>query len=108
MIEKFLDNPITKDKTIEVRSYVETRVDTGGQTWDFNVNEWLDRSDSPETLSMHTNLKFLGLTINKRVTISKNAQKDLDSAAVAIRELNHTDVPHRMARSERDTLHELS
>ena len=25
-----------------------------------------------------------------------------------VRELNHTDIPHRMSTSERDTLHELS
>ena len=48
------------------------------------------------------------MNILKRVTISKLAQKTIDAAAVKVRELNHTDIPHRNQTSERDTLHELS
>ena len=36
------------------------------------------------------------------------AQKNLDKAATKVKEMNHTDTPHRQSSSERDTLHELS
>ena len=104
----YLSGYITNDKNLEVIRYEDIRVDTGARTYQFKVDEWLDRSDSPETLTMHKNLPFLGLTINQRATISKPAQKTLDTGAIKVRELNHTDVPHRMQSSERDTLHELS
>jgi len=74
MVEKFLESPITKDKIVEVRRYDDTRVDTGSRTYSFQADDWLDRSDSPETLIVHNNLPFLALTINKRVTVSKLAQ----------------------------------
>jgi len=103
-----LDSSISKEKIIEIKSYVEKRVDTGEKTYIFEADEWLDLSDSPETLILHSNLPFLALTIDRRVTISRMAQKTLDAAAVKVRELNHTDIPHRNQTNERDTLHELS
>lgn len=84
------------------------RIDTGSQTYSMKVNEWLDRSDSPEMLSMNQDLPFLALSIRSNITMSKLAQKTLDDAAIKIREMNHTDYPHTMERSERDVLHELS
>ena len=53
MLNKFLDSPIAKDKEVEVIRYEDIRVDTGAHTYSFKVNEWLDRSDSSETLKMH-------------------------------------------------------
>ena len=60
----YLSGYITNDKNLEVIRYEDIRVDTGARTYQFKVDEWLDRSDSPETLTMHKNLPFLGLTIN--------------------------------------------
>ena len=60
-IEKLLDNPITKQKTVDVVTYVDTKVVTKNRTYTLGVDEWLDRSDSPETLLAHRQLPFLGL-----------------------------------------------
>lgn len=97
-----------KDKIIEVVRYENVRVDTGGRTYNLTNEEWLDRSDSPETINLNDNLAFLGLDITSSASISKPAQRTLDEAAVKIRNQNHTDIPHNKKSSETDTLHEMS
>ena len=108
MLLQFLNSDIAKDKQVETSKFVNERVDTGGRTYQFNVNEWVDHSDTPESLASHANLPFLALQISSNISISDRAQRMITEAAVKIREENHTDIPHRLQRSERDTLHETS
>ena len=97
-----------KDKTIELIRYENVRVDTGGRTYNLVNEEWLDRSDSPETVDMNDNLPFMGLNITTTASISKPAQLTLDEAAVKIRNENHSDIPHNKKSSQTDILHEIS
>ena len=73
MLLRFLDGDIAKDKRIEVSKFVNTRVDTGGRTYQFKVHEWVDHSDTPETLASHADLPFLALEISSNISISKRA-----------------------------------
>ena len=107
-IVKFLDSPISKDKEIEVTRVENVRVDTGHKTYNFKVDEWLDRTDSPELLKNHRNLPFLDLQIQCKTTISKSAKKTLEAGRERIIQMNHTDIPHSMSISERDVLHETN
>jgi len=50
MLQMFLDSNIAKDKSIEVSKFVNQRVDSGGRTYRFKIDEWVDHSDTPETL----------------------------------------------------------
>ena len=70
-MNEFLNSPISKDKTVKVKRYENKRFDTSAETYNFKTEEWVDRTDSPETLKMHSKLPFLALKINKNATISK-------------------------------------
>ena len=107
-LKQFLESPLAKDKEIQVSRFENVRVNTGGRSYSLKVEEWQDHSDSAETLKVHQNLPFLALSIRQRITLSQMAQKNLDKAATKVKEMNHTDVPHRQSSSERDTLHELT
>lgn len=52
-------------------------------------------------------MPMLAVKMKLNTTISKQAQNTISKAAEKIREENHTDIPHTMATSERDILHEV-
>ena len=70
-MNEFLNSPMSKDKSVKVKRYENKRFDTSAETYKFSIKEWVDRTDSPETLKLHSKLPFLGLTIKKKATISK-------------------------------------
>ena len=48
MLKKLLQSNIGKDREVEEIEHVETRVNTGGGTYRFKVDEWIDYSDEPD------------------------------------------------------------
>ena len=73
---------IGKDKTVEVVRFEDRKIETAKRCYNFKVTDWIDRTDSPETIKVHSNIPLLGLTLNKLpITISKPAQQAMDEAA---------------------------
>ena len=55
---------IGKDKEVEVSRFVEEKVVTSEKTYGLKVDEWLDRTDSPQTLNLNKDIPFLALDIH--------------------------------------------
>ena len=52
-IKELLDSPVVKDKEVEVKRFEDVRVDSAHKTYDLEVEEWLDRTDSAKTLTLN-------------------------------------------------------